>query len=191
MPDYNDEGDARCVLSQPKKQVEDTEELALIVYHDLLCDEHGHPTEGAFRYNCLLLTNTDNETFPHNKCGQSEGVSLDRDPSGRKEELVAKCLTLSEAKSQTPKRFAVAKAINLRNIRFNEDETGRRGGGKHLICSSDQIVFILADGGDNNPYHAIVRLHEKIDRSLYKKLLEPLMAAFTPFSEWSEGKSES
>ena len=80
MPDYNDEGDARCVLSQPKKQVEDTEELALIVYHDLLCDEHGHPTEGAFRYNCLLLTNTDNETFPHNKCGQSEGVSSYRDP---------------------------------------------------------------------------------------------------------------
>ena len=191
MPDYNDESGIRCVLSQPEKQVEDAEELALIVYHDLLCDEHGHPTEGAFPYNVLLLTNTDSEKFPHNKCGQSEGVSLDRDPSGRKEELVAKCLTLCETKSQTPKCFAVVKAINLRKIRFDKDETGRRGGGKHLICSSDQIVFILADGGDNNPYHAIARLHEKIDRSLYKKLLEPLMAAFTPFSEWSGGKKES
>ena len=102
-------------------------------------------------YNVFNLANTDSEKFPHNKCGQSEGVSLDRDPSGRKEELVAKCLTLCATKSQTPKCFAVVKAINLRKIRFDKDETGRRGGGKHLICSSDQIVFILADGGDNNP----------------------------------------
>jgi hypothetical protein len=107
---HADESAGRCPTSKPTARVEDSEDVALIVCHDLLCDEKGKPTEGAFPFSQLLLKSTDSERFPHNKCGESEGVSIERDISAREGELLERCKVIASKKStpvqQTPMGFA-------------------------------------------------------------------------------------
>lgn len=186
MSDHDDESSDRCPLSKPTARVEDDEDIGLLVYHDLLCDENGRPTEGAFQFNVLLLRSNNTEQFPHNKCGESEGVSVERDIAARKRELIECCKQLSSEKSkkaqnaQTPKGFSVAKVKALRQMRFEADQSVKRGKHTDTIISSEQIVFVLADGRPDRPNHCVMRLHKKIDRTLWKKILEKLFVAFRP-----------
>jgi hypothetical protein len=120
---HADESAERCRESKPTARVEDNEDIALMVCHDLLCDENGRPTEGAFPYSQLLLKSKDSEKYPHNECGKSEGVSVERDVLTRRDELLRKSEKLAIAKArnrseQTSKGIAVAKVKCLRQIRF-------------------------------------------------------------------------
>ena len=84
---HADESAERCRESKPTARVEDNEDIALMVCHDLLCDANGRPTEGAFPFSQLLLTSKDSKKYPHNQCGESEGVSVERDVLTRRDEL--------------------------------------------------------------------------------------------------------
>jgi hypothetical protein len=87
---HADESAERCRESKPTARVEDNEDIALMVCHDLLCDENRRPTEGAFPFSQLLLASEDSERYPHNKFGESEGVSIERDVLLLRDELLTK-----------------------------------------------------------------------------------------------------
>jgi hypothetical protein len=154
---YADESAERCPLSKPTARVEDGEHIALMVHNDLLCDEKGRPTEGAFTFSKLLLTSSDSEKYPHNRCGESEGVSLERDAVTRKDEILQKSHQLAaeskNKKAQISKGFAIANVECLRRIRFDSNHQIKRNKVTETVHASEQLVFILADGGSNNPYH--------------------------------------
>jgi hypothetical protein len=193
MSDHDDESCDRCPASKPTPRVEDDEDIGLLVYYDLLCDENGRPTEGAFQFSQLLLKSTNSDQFPHNKCGESEGLSIEREVAARKQELIEQCRQLSIKKSEKigrgliPKGFAIAKVKELRQMRFETDEFVKKGA--ETIFLSEQIVFVLADGGPDKLHHSVMRLHEKIDRPLYKKLVARLRFAFRPVSAWNADPS--
>jgi hypothetical protein len=176
---HADESAKRCEDSKPTARVEDNENIALMVYHDLLCDENGRPTEGAFQFSRLLLKSKDTKDYPHNSCGESQGVSVERGICTRMDELLQKSEEFANAKStntkvQQSKGVAIAKVGCLRQIRFDTTQEVKRNKLTETISPSEQLVFILADGGQDNPYHAVVRLHKKIDRILHKKVVESL-----------------
>jgi hypothetical protein len=115
----------------------------------------------------LLLTSKDSEKYPHNQCGESEGVSVERDVLTRWDELLRKSEKLAIAKSkntweQTSKGVAIAKVECLRQIRFDTKQEVKRNKLIETIPPSEQLVFILADGGQDNPYHAVLRVHIKL-----------------------------
>jgi hypothetical protein len=139
----------------------------------------------------LLLKNRNTDQYPHNKCGESEGVSIERNVAMRNHELIERCKQLSSEKTeksgsvQIPKGFAVAKVKDLRQIRFAINETVTRNKTSEVIFASEQVVFVLADGSPDKPNHSVMRLHKKLDRPLYKKLLQSLMSSFRSDSDWS------
>jgi hypothetical protein len=185
---HTDESAERCPASKPTARVEGAEQIALMVYNDLLCDEKGRPTEGAFTFSKLLLTSSDSEKYPHNRCGESDGVSLERDAVTRKDEILQKSHQLAaeskNKKAQISKGFAIANVECLRRIRFDSNYQIKRNKVTETVHALEQLVFILADGGLNNPYHCVLRLNKKIDRTLHKKVVERLRVAFVPFSDW-------
>lgn len=188
---HSDESAERCPSSKPTTRVEDDEDIALMVHNDLLCDEKGRPTEGAFPFSKLLLTSRDSVKYPHNRCGESEGVSVERDVVTRKDELLRKSHELAagskNTKAQTSKGFTIAKVECLRQIRFDNNHQIGRNKVTETVHALEQLVFILADGGSDNPYHCVLRLNKKIDRTLHKKIVERLRVAFVPFSDWGGG----
>jgi hypothetical protein len=146
---HADESAERCRESKPTARVEDNEDIALMVCHDLLCDENGRPTEGAFQFSQLLLTSKDSEKYPHNKCGESEGVSVERDVLTRRDELIRKSEKLAIAKSkntweQTSKGIAIAKVECLRQIRFDTKQEIKRNKLIETIPALEQLVFIFS-----------------------------------------------
>lgn len=175
LSDSYDETGARCPLSLPAARVHDDEQVALLAVHAgsaaegqalkyQTCDASGNITESAFSYSAMTLRSTNNESFPHNKCGQSEGTSLSRRSHARDEDILRMCEVIAAKKGMVPFGAGLARVGDLRSISLDDTE--------------GPLMFVLADGCEGNEYHAVLRLRSNIIRPLHAKLREQLINIF-------------
>ena len=92
-------------------------------------------------------------------------------------------LSTRRGAGEVPMSGAIALAKAIRALRLDKPIKSSRPGAAE-ITSSDQVAFVLADGGQANPGHAVLRLHPEADRSIAKQLREKLMHSFEPYRSW-------
>jgi hypothetical protein len=138
-------------------------------------------------FSKLNLKSKDSEAYPHNRCGQSEGLSLERVSCSDRDSLRERSADMAR-EDATPMGAAVAVAGDLRGKRLLAPMENTH---KVAIDAAQQIAFVLADGGTSNPGHAVMRFHPATDRVIHNKIVERVLEAFIAFSAWESRCTEA
>jgi hypothetical protein len=151
----------RCPMSLPdSSHVGNSEEVGRILHSGIA--PRGVPDEATFPLCDLLLERPD--AIDHD-CGNSDGVSVQRLPPSRVEDLLAKSKELAAKKpSRKAVGVAIAIASALRKIEIPE-----------VI---GQVVFVLHDGNRADPGHTIIRMSPKVPDGLRKKVRKGIIDEF-------------
>lgn len=165
MPPYSVDEDERtsCPHSRPSPKVVSSDESVARILHSGNADRSGFPTEQTFQISELTPA-SHKPAFVENKCGDSDGVSLDRFPPATDASLRAK--SAEQARDRIPLGAAVAEVAQLRALRIQEIE--------------GQVVFVLVDGSLGRPGHAVLRLHPSLEgrKGLAKKVRQQILRLF-------------
>lgn len=157
--------DTRCPDSRPNPaRVEDPERVARIL-HSTNCDAQV-PSEKTFHLDELTLApNRKTGKITDHDCGNSGGVSVHRTPPSTKQSLQEQSRRLAGMKpNRQPHGAALALVKDLREIRIEQIE--------------GQVVFVLPDGSNAEPGHAVIRLRPELPDGLRRKIRERIIAAF-------------
>lgn len=162
MYSVDEDSPDRCPESSPDPaKVGDHERVARMVHGGLL--EKGEIVEKTFPTGELTAQLKDPSVDTEHCCGGSEGVSLQRMPPETHPSLAVRSEQL--ANGRLPFGAAFASAGDLRGIRLSEGD-------------NDQVVFILPDGGTENPGHSVLRVRNGLGRGQIRKIRNSIMNIF-------------
>ena len=183
---HTDESGHRCPHSLPTARVEDAEYLACLVSYPKSCDDRGKLREGAFPFENLNLRSRDTDRHPHNRCGESEGLSLERTDLSRRESIAARSAEVAKNIGENQQAYgaAITTAGDLRSVRLSKTVVSTRPGNLE-ITTDMQVAFVLADGSAGKERHSVLRFHPATDKVVHAIIREKVMAAFIPFERWT------
>ena len=151
----------RCPASQPEpNQLANSEKIGRVLYSAIA--PSGVPDERTFPICDLLLERVG--AVDHD-CGNSDGVSVQRAPPATLEKLILKSQELAARK---PGRTAGGVAFTLVSVLRSIKIPGVSG----------QVVFVLTDGSDADPGHAVIRMSPQVPDGLRKKVRKDIIDAF-------------
>jgi hypothetical protein len=155
----------RCPFSEPTSETVSREETVARVLHSGNC-AGGRPTEQTFQLADLLVqARRRGATPPEHQCGNSAGVSVQRAPPATVESLHQLSRTLAAQRpGRQPHGAVLASVADLRSISVEE--------------VFGQVVYVLQDGSETDPGHAVIRVRPGLAEGLGKKVREQIMRAF-------------
>jgi hypothetical protein len=166
MPYTIQEVDAdRCPHSVPvADRVDDSERVARLLHSGIADD--GKASERTFQIEHLQLgLKAGLIKEPDHDCGNSGGISCHRTPPLNVPELEEKSAQIAALKpGRTALGFVAASVGTLRGIRAEGD---------------NQVVFVIADGSEEDPTHTIIRMDPGLTGGLAKKVRREIVMAFS------------
>ena len=152
------EDGTRCAASQPASVVSSEEVVARLLHEGIA--PLGVVEAGTFRSEDLQPHDNEDEHL----CGASAGVSLFRQPPCDDANLDKRTTDLAgpNRKAFPPAKCLVAK---LRGIQVDGLAPG-------------QLVYVLADGSEDNPGHCVLRLKTDLEQHRFKQVRRLILDVF-------------